>query len=86
MIKPGCTKECIDLIHASFGDLGRNLRIYTSHTGPSSILAFELEYENLSDYEQAAAEWWAVPENTTRYKRFAELVKTGGMSEFWNLS
>jgi hypothetical protein len=85
IVKPGCTKELIDLLHEGFDEYDRNLRICTSHTGPNSILTFELEYEDLSDYQQSATEWWAVPENTARYKRYVELVESGGMTEFWNL-
>ena len=84
-VQDGNMNECIALLKEGFGELGRNLRIYTSHTGPGATLAFEMEYESLSDYEAAAKEWWADPENAARAKKFGKLVEPERTTEFWSL-
>ena len=58
------------------------IRLQQSASGTFGLLAIEIEYESMAEYEKLMAEWVARPDTPGRLTKWNELAK-GGQNEFW---
>jgi hypothetical protein len=92
VVKSGRMQEVVALIRAererirSTGIGRAAARIYLPQIGPTSMVAWEVEYENLAEYEKSSAEWWASPGTAALMEKWFELVEPGGATEVWTLT
>jgi hypothetical protein len=90
--KQGQTQKLIDLVLSEVAaDRDRSnhdyvFRAYTPELGqPWDEVVLEWEYENLTDYEQMWAKWWAQPTTPEYMKKWSELAEPGFVTTMWNL-
>jgi hypothetical protein len=60
-------------------------RLYFSNIGPFDRLALEVEFENLAQYEEYWAEYFASPEGVAFNEKLNTLLESGGTNEIWTL-
>ena len=92
VVKSGRMQQVVALIKAererirSTGIGRAAARIYVPQFGPTNIVAWEDEYENLAEYEKLFAEWLASPGTAAMMEKWFELVESGGNTEVWALT
>lgn len=66
----------------------RATRLYTAHTGAFQSVVLELEFDDLTHYQEcweAISNYNATPERSASMQRFRELTATDGNHELFNL-
>jgi hypothetical protein len=60
-------------------------RGYQSRTGLTNTLALEWEFESLAKWEAFLPQFFALPENADKFRRWNELVSGSATVEVWDL-
>ena len=81
-VEVGHVKDAIALIKAL--DYPKPIRIVTSMSGAFNVLAIEVEYESLAEYERIVPEWAARPDTPEFMAKWHEITKSG-VNEFWQV-
>ena len=86
-IKPGCMDEAVAMLVALREQGPRTSCVYRSQFGPFATVVFEMEFENLAEYEKDWAEWFASPEGAALEEKWVPLMAEGGpgTNEIWTL-
>ena len=87
-VKVGCMDQAIELIKAEMSkrEGPPKWRILTPQFGVrTDMIVVEWEFESLAKLEEFWAVWLAKPETAEFWKRYNQLVETGGHNETWNL-
>ena len=85
-VKPGKQEEAEELLRKA-GEMYPSphvVRVYVPETGPFNTLVYEVEFENLADYQAHWQKWYALPGRAEFMEKWNELV-TGGGDQLWNL-
>ena len=87
-VKLGRMEEAVALHLAIKEKAGHPLpfRIYWSDIGRFSVMAVEMEYESLAEYETFWAEWAARPDWGADVAKLFDLLEPGSTQEIWNLA
>jgi len=78
-------EEVVALLVADRERTGNTFRLYTSDIGPFDVVAIEIEFESLEEYEKGWAEWRARPEVAAFMEKWYDLTESGGNNEIWTL-
>jgi hypothetical protein len=62
------------------------VRVYASATGRRNVLAFEMEFGSLEEFEKFWADWTARPETGAFQEKLLSLLGPGSTHEFWHLA
>lgn len=83
-VKRGCMPEAVTLLKAmpKEGNVLPIKRVYTSRIGQQNVIAMELEWESLAEYEKGWAKWDARPQATAFLKSLNELLELS-REEIW---
>jgi hypothetical protein len=84
-VKVGCADKCVELLKAECAKWKVKWRIYTPNIAKMDKVAGETEFESLAELEKFWTEWFASPGTAEFWKKYNELVDTGGTNETWNL-
>ena len=91
-VKPGCGEKAVELLAAESAAEKRRsgfagaVRIYSSDIGQFNQVAFEVEFQNLAEYETFWAGRAARPTSAEWLKKWSELEQSAGTNEIWNLA
>jgi hypothetical protein len=93
-VKPGRTEELVDLMlsHAAAREAeGRDFHAFRISTPslsgqPGNRLMFELEFEDLAEFQAWWDEWFALPTSPPYLEKWNALIERGtDTNEIWNL-
>lgn len=86
-VKTGCVEQALGLLRDAGQKFahpqGRPRRLYAANIGPIDVVAFEIEFANLAEYE---AYWAAVavePWIGAFFAQWDTITDPGGMNEIW---
>jgi len=87
VVKRGRMEEAIKLLQAEAQRSSRknHSRIYTPEVAAFDVICAEIDFDNLSQYEQYWADYFEQPEAAAFLERWVELTETGGTNEIWQL-
>ncbi len=85
--KRGRMEEVVALVKAEIERVSHPhaRRLYIPSIGPLDVIAHEVEFESLEEYERFWAEWFASPEGAAFNEKWSDLTETGGTNEIWTL-
>ena len=63
----------------------RGVRSYQSRTGLENTLALEWEFESLAKWEEFLPQFYALPKNADKLRKWNELVPGSATTEIWDL-
>ncbi len=89
-IKPGCMEAVVQLLLGLVDPSGpkpgdRPVRLSTAEFGPFDVLAMEIEYENLDQYQQYWKDVSANPRMVPFFEKWNTMVAGGGTNEVWEV-
>jgi hypothetical protein len=87
-VKRGCMEEAVTLHLTQSEKIGHPhpVRVYASATGRSHVLAFEMEFGSLEEFEKFWTDWTARPETSAFVEKLRSLLGPGSTHEFWDLA
>ena len=77
--------DVLELLKADRERTGINFRIYAPSIAPFDVIAMEIEFENLLDYEKGWEEWGSTPEAAAFMEKWFTFTERGGTNEIWEL-
>ena len=78
-------ESIVALLTAQQEPPGLPTRIYVPEIAPFDMIALEIEFENLEEYEKGWAEWFAAPETAEFLEQWYDLTEIGGTNQVWTL-
>ena len=86
-VKPGNQEKAIELIKEAqtMLETPHGASIYTANIGPFNALIYDIEFENLTEFEEFWTKWWALPGTPAFMEKWNALVDSGTGSELWNV-
>jgi len=83
----GCMEAAIQLIKDIVAEhpSEKSPRLSTAYFGPFDVLAFEVEFEDLEQYEKYWKDLFARPEMESFFEKWDKLTTTGGANELWEV-
>ena len=87
VVKRGRMQDVVELLREGGPDFPHPhpRRFYTPRIAPFDVLAIEIEFENLKDYEEYWTKWGTRPETAEFMDKWFELTQNGGTNEIWTV-
>ena len=87
-VKKGRIREAVELLKTPLDFLDSKpltMRIYISNIGTFDQVAFEQEFENLTEYEKSVSAFAAAPGTPALMEKWLDVTLEGGTNEIWIL-
>lgn len=62
------------------------VRVYAPYIGSIDLIALEIEFENLVQYQSFWDEWYARPESSEALKKWYDITEPGSEQVIWSLA